>query len=136
MKKEKEERGEERRDESGSKENGGRREEQGVRKEGEEGRIKVVEVETDWVAVKRRTRQRSQQQRDEESVKSSRRKFNGIQIVVKVDNSKTCMIDATPSDEVSNIMRKIPNSACCNKRDVHVTFEGRVLKRIDEVKTS
>ena len=75
--------------------------------------------------MKRRTRHRSQQERNERSVKSSRREFKGIQIVVKVDNSNTSMTDATPSDKVSDITRKIP----------YVTFEGRVLRRSDYVKT-
>ena len=44
----------ERRGERGREENGGRRKEQGVRKEVEEGGSKVVEVETDWVTVKRK----------------------------------------------------------------------------------
>ena len=121
-----EEREQERRSERGRRENERRREAQGVRKGGEEGGIKVVEVETDWVTVKRRIRQRSQQERDERNVRSGRREFKGIQVVVKVDNSKTCMVDATPRDKVSDIMGKIPNSACYSKRDVHVTFEGRV----------
>ena len=36
--------------------------------------------------------------------------------------------------QLSDIMGKIPNSACYSKRDVYVTFEGRVLRRSDEVK--
>ena len=40
------------------------------------------------------------------------------------------MTDAAPSDKVSK-MRKIPSSACCSKRDVYVTLEGRVLRRSD-----
>ena len=37
--------------------------------------------------------------------------------------------------QLSDIKRKIPNSACYSKRDVYVTFEGRVLlRRSDEVK--
>ena len=51
-----------------------------------------------------------------------------------MDKSKTCMIDATPSDKVNNVMRKIPNSACYSKRDVYVAFEGRVLRKRNAVK--
>ena len=66
--------------------------------------IKVVEVETDWVMVRSRARQRSQQEGDE-SARSGGREFKGIQIVVKVNNSKTCMVDATPSDKVQIVRR-------------------------------
>ena len=45
------------------------------------------------------------------------------------------MIDATPSDKVSDITRKIPNSGCYDMRDVFVTLkEEFVLRRSDEVK--
>ena len=44
------------------------------------------------------------------------------------------MIDATPSDKVSDIVREIPNGACSGKRDMYVTFEGKALRRSDKVK--
>ena len=44
------------------------------------------------------------------------------------------MIDTAPNDQVSDILRKIPNGTCHDKRDVHVTFERGVLRRSDEVK--
>ena len=46
------------------------------------------------------------------------------------------MTDAAPNDKVSDILKKIPNDACHDKRDVYVTFEGRVLRRSGEVKAS
>ena len=64
------ERKEERIDERGREEKGRRREEQRERKESEEGGSKVVEVETGWVTVKRRTERRRQQGHEEASVKS------------------------------------------------------------------
>ena len=53
-----------------------------------------------------------------EERKVRRGEIKGVQIVVKVDNSKTYMMDATPSDKVGDTKRKIPNSACYNQRDV------------------
>ena len=97
-----------------------RRQEQGVGKEGQEEGIKVVEVETDWVMVRRRRMQRRQQESDERSEKSDGRQFKGGQIVVKVDESKTCIRDAALHDKVNDILREIPNGACHDKRDVCV----------------
>ena len=64
-----------------------KRTEQGVRKEGEEGGSKVTDVETEWVTLKRRTKRRRQQGRDETSAKPDGRGFRTIQIFVKVDGS-------------------------------------------------
>ena len=100
------EREEERRGERKREENGRRREEQGVGEEDEEGGIKVVEVETDWVKVRRRTKQRRQQGRDEGSAKSGGKGFRGIQIFVKMDHSKAVTMDVAPSDKVSDVMRR------------------------------
>ena len=60
--------------------------------------------------------------REEREVR--RREIKGVQIV-KVDNSKTYMIDATPSDKVGDTKRKIPNSACS---ETHVTCEGKSVE--------
>ena len=68
----------------------------------------VVEVETDWVTVRRRTKQRRQQGRDEGSAKSGGRGFRGMQIFVKMD--------VAPSDKVSEVMRRIE---CDSKRDMY-----------------
>ena len=46
-----------------------------------------------------------------------------------MDGSETFPLDLSPSARVSDTMRRIPNSACCGKRDVHVTCEGRVVRR-------
>ena len=71
--------------------------------------------------MRRRTRPRSQHERDERSVKSDGREFKGSQIVVKVDNSMTCMIEAAPNGVTTS-------------GDVYVIFEEGVLRRSDEVK--
>ena len=39
------------------------------------------------------------------------------------------------ADNVSDIERRIPNSACCIKLDVEVTCEERVIRRSDELKS-
>ena len=56
-----------------------------MRKQREEGAIKVVKVETGWITVKRSTKQRHQE-RDERSAKSGGGYFETIHIVVKMDS--------------------------------------------------
>ena len=126
------EREEERRGERGREENG--REEESVRKEGEERGSKVVEVETDWATVKRRTKQRRQQGRDEASAKSDGKGFKTIQIFVKVDGSKVFPLEVSLSDKVGDVAKRIPSSACDSKRDVCMTCEGRVIRRSNDLK--
>ena len=104
------------------------------RKEGEEGGSKVVEAETDWVTVKRRTEQRRQQGRDEASVKSDGKRFRTIQIFVKVDGYKAFPLAVSLSDNVADVVIRIPSSAQDNKRDVHMRCGGRVIRRSDDLK--
>ena len=73
----------------------------------------------------RRTMQRRRPGRHEEwNAKSGGRRFRGIQIFVKMDDSRAVTMDAAPSNKVSDVMRRI--SVCDSKHDMHVTFEGRV----------
>ena len=44
-------------------------------------------------------------------------------------------LDVSLSDEVSDVLRRIPNSACCSTHDVHVSCEGRVIRRSAELKS-
>ena len=115
-------------------ENGRKREEQGVRNEGEEGGSKVVEVETGWVTVKRRTKQWRQQGCEESSVESDGRRLRMIQIFVKVDGSEVLPLEVSMSDKVGDVVTRIPSSACGSKRDVYMTCEGRVMRRSDDLK--
>ena len=108
-------------------EHGRRREEQGVRKDCEEGGCKAVEVETNRVMVKRRTKQRKQQGHDGASVKSDGRRFGTIQIFVKVDESKVFPLEVSLGDTVGDVVNRIPSSACDRIRDVDMTCEGRVI---------
>ena len=39
------------------------------------------------------------------------------------------------SDKLSDVVKRIPMSACCNKSDVYVMCEGRVLRKEDELKS-
>ena len=90
----------------------------------------------DWTTVTRRTKQRRSQREQNvvpEGKRTSKHSSRVFQIFVKVDNSQAFMTDVIPSDKVSDVMRKIPNSVCCSKRDVYVMFEGRVSKRSAEV---
>ena len=73
----------------------------------DEGGIKVVEVETDWITVRRRTLLRRRPGRHEVTAKSGGRGFRDFQIFVKMDDSKAVTTDAAPSDEVSDVMRRI-----------------------------
>ena len=69
---------------------------------------------------------------EEGNAKSGGKGFRGIQIFVKMDDSKAVTMDAAPSDKVSDVMRRI--SVCDSKRDMSVTFEGRVLRKSDELR--
>ena len=62
------------------------------------------------------------------------RRSNGvIQILVEAGNAQVLTLDVTSNANVSDIVKRIPNSRCRGKRDVHVTFEGRVPIRRGEV---
>ena len=97
------------------------REEEKGRKGGEEGGSKVTDVETEWVTLKRRTKRRRQQGRDETSVKPDGRGFRTIQIFVKVDGSNVFPLETSLSDQVSDVVIRIPSSAYDTKRDVYMT---------------
>ena len=84
--------------------------------------------------MKRRTEQRRLQRRDDASLKSDGRKLRTIQIFVKVDGSKTFPLKVSLSDEVGDVVKRIPSSACDSERDVCMTCEGRVIRRGDELK--
>ena len=102
--------------------------------EGEERGSEVVEVETGWVTVKGRTKQRRQQGRDEANEKSDGRTFRTIQNFVKVDGSKVFPLEVSLSDKVGDVVKRIPSSACDSKCDVCMTCEGRVIRRSDDLK--
>ena len=62
------------------------------------------EVQAEWVAVTRKSHKKE----------STGNNGGVIQIFVKMDNCKTVTQDVTPSDKVSDIMRRIPNNVCCS----------------------
>ena len=68
----------------------------------------------DWVAVRRRTKSRTQQQ--------SRRK---VKVLVKVDGSRAITMDVALSDKVSDVVTQIPNGVCGSESDVCGTSGGR-----------
>ena len=83
----------------------------------------------------RRTMQRRRPGGHEEAYpKSGGSGSRGIQIFVKMDDSKAVTMDAAPSDKVIDVMRRV--SVCDSKRDMYVTFEGRLLRKSDEVRGS
>ena len=59
-----------------------------------------------------------------------------IQIFVKMNGPKECLLDVSMKDTVGGIVRKISNSACSHKQDVYMTCEGRVLRWNDELSCS
>ena len=92
---------------------------------------KVAENVTDWVEAKRRPKGRMVVEwRQEEDWKSC----PTVQIFVKVNGSKTLPLEVSLSDKVGDIVKRIPSSVCCSKRDVYVPCEGRVIRRGDELK--
>ena len=50
-----------------------------------------------------------------------------VQSFVKVDGSDAITMELELTDKVSDIVMRISSSVCRSKRDIHVTFEGRVL---------
>ena len=56
-----------------------------------------------------------------------------VQICVKLDGSKAFPLYMSLSDKDSDIVRRILDSACCSKRDVYVTGQGRVIRRSVEL---
>ena len=65
------------------------------------------------------------------SAKQRRRRT--VQIFVNVVGSRTIMIEMVVSDKVSDIVKRIPTSACCGKSDVYVMCEEKVLRRGEEL---
>ena len=96
----------------------------------------VVEDVMDWTVVTRSVKQRRLQRHDavSERKKTPRSVDRAIQVSVKTDGCKTLQLVVSPNDKVGDVVRRIPSSACCNKRDVYVTCEGRVSRRRDELK--
>ena len=86
----------------------GRESQEVVEEEGQQDEVKVVEDVMDWVTVKRRTKRRTvEEKRDEEGRKTPK----VVQIFVKVDGAMTFPMDVSPSDKVSDVVRRIPQRA-------------------------
>ena len=102
----------------------------------EEERKKETRMDMNWTMFTRRMRQRRSQGQGavSEENRTSRSGSKVFRIFVKMENSKALMVVVAPNDKMSDVVRRIPSSAGYGKRDVHVTFEGRVLKKSDEVK--
>ena len=88
------------------------------------------ETEKHWVELRRRTRTRMFKGKEEDG--KSRRM---VQIFVKVDGARTSTMELALSDKMNDIVKRIPTSACCNKCDVLVTCEGKVLERNEELRS-
>ena len=97
--------------------------EEGEKRKGERGKEKERDAEeqeckqvkkdaTGWTVVTRNKRQRKM-----------------VQIFVKVDGGKTSVMEMEMSDNVDDIVKKIP----INDRDVYVTSGGRTLRRNDKL---
>ena len=91
----------------------------------------LEEIEESWIEVKRRTKTQVPRQPEEDG-KNPRM----IQIFVKVDGSKTLPLIVSPSDKVDEVMRRTQNNVKYSKSDVHMTCEGRVIRRGDELRSS
>ena len=93
---------------------GGKESEEVGEEEGQWRAEKVDHDVMDWVAVRRRTKSRTQQQ--------SRRK---VKVFVKVDGSRAVTRDVALSDKVSDVVTQIPNGGCGSESDVCGTSGGR-----------
>ena len=59
-----------------------------------------------------------------------------IQIFVKVDGKlKAFMLNVAPNDKISDIVKRIPNSAYCSKRDKYVTLDRQMHRRSVELES-
>ena len=92
---------------------------------------KVVEDLMNWVEVKRKVKRRTAPGRCEEEARTS---WRTVQVFVKVDRCKLITMDVELKDKVSDSVKRIPNSASCSKIDVYATWQGRVLRRSDELR--
>ena len=86
---------------------------------------KDEKIEEIWTEVKRRTR-----------MQKARMNRQMIQIFIKVNGLKEFLLDVSMRDKVSDIVRRIPNSAGSSRQDVFMTCEGRVLRCNDEMRSS
>ena len=103
-----------------------------VKRPGGRRKGKVVEDMTDLVKVRRRNKGRTVEERREEN---SRKVCRTVQIFVKVDGRNASPLELPLRDNVGDVAKCIPNSACCSKRDVYVTCEERVIRRTGELRS-
>ena len=62
--------------------------------------------------------------------RNKKQKRRTVQIFVKVNESKTCPLDVSPDDKVSDMMKRIPDGG-----DMYLTSGGRVLRGSDELRS-
>ena len=86
----------------------------------------------EWTTVTRRTRQRRSPRQS--AVSEERSTSSCSSRVFQIFVTEAVMEDVAPSDKVSDVVRKIPSFVWCSTRDVHATFQGKVLKKSDAVK--
>ena len=86
---------------------------------------KDEKIEEIWTEVERRTR-----------MQKARMNRQMIQIFIKVNWLKEFLLDVSMTDKLSDIVRRIPNSAGSSRQDVYMTCEGRVLRWNDEMRSS
>ena len=80
----------------------------------------------DWVTVYKKTKLRTERGKQEEEGMKSR---SMVQILFKGDVSNSFPLDVSLRDTVRGVVRCIPSSACCSKRDVYGRYEGRVIPK-------
>ena len=52
--------------------------------------------------------------------KSAKQKKWKIQISVKVNGSRTMMMEKALSDKVNDIVKRIPTNVCCDRDDIYI----------------
>ena len=80
----------------------------------------------------KKTKLRTERGKQEVEGMKSRRT---VQIFFKVDGSKAFPLDVSLRDTVRDVVRCLPSSARCSKLDVYVRYEGRVIRRGDELRS-
>ena len=110
------------------------------RQDGKEGTERGVEKVAEKDVMDGRSRNsRRRRSREEGEVLEEKETFASAyrtdQIFVKMDGCKTLPLEVSPNDKVGDILRRRQSSARDSKQDMHVTREGRVLRKDDELKS-
>ena len=116
----------------------GRQERKKGKEKGKKEKVQKVEKDGKFEKVEEilQVQKAEKDEKIEEILTEARTNRQMIQIFIKVNGLKEFLLDVSMRDKVSDIVRRILNSAGSSRQDVYMTCEGRVLRWNDETRSS